>query len=37
MVLTISDINPTNIFLSNIDSGTPVVKLGDLGNRMLCG
>lgn len=33
MVLTRSDVNPNNIFLSNIDSASPMVKLGDLGNR----
>ncbi len=33
MVLTRSDVNPNNIFLSIIDSASPVVKLGDLGNR----
>ena len=27
-----SDINPNNIFLSDIDSPSPIVKLGDLGN-----
>ncbi|KAL9123604.1 MAG: hypothetical protein Q9217_006979 [Psora testacea] len=29
-----TDVNPNNIFLSNIDSASPVVKLGDLGNLM---
>ena len=26
------DINPNNIFLSDIDSPSPIVKVGDLGN-----
>lgn len=29
-----TDINPNNIFLSNIDSASPVIKLGDLGAAM---
>lgn len=33
MVLTKPDVNPNNIFLSDIDSASPVMKLGDLGNR----
>lgn len=33
VALTRIDVNPNNIFLSNIDSPSPVVKLGDLGNR----
>ena len=26
------DINPNNIFLSDIDSPSPIIKVGDLGN-----
>ena len=33
MILTTSDVNPNNIFLSNIDSAYPMINLGDLGNR----
>lgn len=29
-----TDVNPNNIFLSNIREQEPVVKLGDLGNSM---
>ena len=34
VVLTRSDVNPHNMFLSDIDSASPVMKLGDLGNHM---
>ncbi len=34
VVLTGSDVNPENMFMSNIDNTSPVVKLGDLGNCM---
>lgn len=32
---THTDINPNNVLLSGLDTSTPVVKVGDLGN--LCG
>ncbi|KAL2046097.1 hypothetical protein N7G274_001544 [Stereocaulon virgatum] len=32
-----TDVNPNNIFLSNIENASPVVKLGDLGNRTCFG
>jgi len=32
VVLTIVDVNPNNIFSSNIAQTTPTVKLGDLDN-----
>ena len=33
VVLIRLDVNPNNVFLSDIDRASPVVKLGDLGNR----
>ncbi|KAF4629161.1 hypothetical protein G7Y89_g8984 [Cudoniella acicularis] len=32
-----TDVNPNNVFLSGVDSPSPVVKLGDLGNLMGAG
>ncbi|KAL2070070.1 hypothetical protein VTL71DRAFT_14750 [Oculimacula yallundae] len=32
-----TDVNPNNVFLSDINSTAPVVKLGDLGNLMSAG
>ena len=30
-----TNVNPNNMFLSDVDSPSPVVKLGDLGNKKL--
>ncbi len=34
MLIKLLDVNPNNIFLSNINVPIPVVKLGDLGTGM---